>query len=213
MTSSKVKRAMFAAGFIATLLFVLSGCAAFRYLDGSTDLEVARYEASAPTAKISALEDRVNGLTGELESRDERISALTEKMQDMAGERDETFEMKIHLGRLHEENAALGRRLADVEKKCESRNNNGRPPKIKVLSGTGRLVSAKIVAERLVELGYAVLKTDYAPRNDFFANVVYYSPGFAMEAEGIAGALGAEIKPLSWFSLFDIIVVAVEESL
>lgn len=80
--------------------------------------------------------------------------------------------------------------------------------KLKVLSGTGDLISGQKMAKTLYDMGYEAEKVDVAPK-PFDQNVVYYAKGYEKTAEEIRSSLGGETitKPLSWKSEFDIIVV------
>jgi biotin carboxyl carrier protein len=81
--------------------------------------------------------------------------------------------------------------------------------KIKVLSGDGKLPSARRMAKRLIKMGYKVQTVDLAPRWKIKKNVVFYSEDCRQEAEQILKRLGGKtvIKPLSWPSIFNLIVV------
>ena len=83
--------------------------------------------------------------------------------------------------------------------------------KIKVLSGTGDLSSAKEMAKELEESGYKIKAVDFAPRSNFINNTIYFAEEYKRQAENLASSLGDEnaaIKPLTWPSKFDLIVVA-----
>jgi len=47
--------------------------------------------------------------------------------------------------------------------------------KIKVLSGTGDLSSAKEMAKELEESGYKIKAVDFAPRSNFINNTIYFA--------------------------------------
>lgn len=81
--------------------------------------------------------------------------------------------------------------------------------KIKVLSGDGKLPSARRMAKRLIKMGYKVQAIDLGPRSNIKKNTVYYSEDCRQEAEHISKRLGGNtiIKPLSWPSVFNLIVV------
>ena len=64
-------------------------------------------------------------------------------------------------------------------------------------------------------MGHEHVSIDYAPRSDFKMNTIY----FAEKAESLAGEISGmfdgaqtQIKPLSWDSNFDLIVVTVSGS-
>jgi hypothetical protein len=82
--------------------------------------------------------------------------------------------------------------------------------RIKVLSGDGDLNSAKEAAKKLRNMGYNIKLIDLAPRPNFSRNTVFFAPKFKNEAKSLAPGLGGAVtifKPLSWSSVFDIIVV------
>ena len=81
--------------------------------------------------------------------------------------------------------------------------------KIKVLSGDGNINSAKQMASRLKKMGYHVKRVDFAPKSTFWKNTLYFAKGSRKQAEALSRRLGGStvIKPLSWSSIFDIIVV------
>ncbi len=80
---------------------------------------------------------------------------------------------------------------------------------IKVLSGDGDINSAEAMANKLENLGYKIDYKDMAPRSNFSQNTVFFAPCFQNEAKRLADSLGGQavLKPLSWPSRFDIIVV------
>jgi hypothetical protein len=59
-------------------------------------------------------------------------------------------------------------------------------------------------------MGYETESIDFAPRFNFSRNTVYFVPEFQDEARRLALNLGgnAILKPLDWYSVFDVIVVA-----
>ena len=79
---------------------------------------------------------------------------------------------------------------------------------IKVLSGTGIMVSAKKMSERLKQMGYKVGRIDIAPYT-FSETTVFFSEGNKPDAEKLVKDLGtkAAVKPLTWKSIFQLIVV------
>ena len=80
---------------------------------------------------------------------------------------------------------------------------------IKVLSGDGKLPSAKRMAQKLIQMGYKVEAIDLAPRSNIKKNTVFYSEDCRQEAGHISKQLGGNtiIKPLSWPSVFNLIIV------
>jgi outer membrane protein len=82
--------------------------------------------------------------------------------------------------------------------------------RIKVLSGTGKIDSADRMAKRLTAMGYKVESMEMADRSHYPANTVYFSQNQKKEAKTLASKLGKGTiaKPISWKSVFDLIVVA-----
>jgi outer membrane murein-binding lipoprotein Lpp len=105
---------------------------------------------------------------------------------------------------------------ADVEKKDVVQTKpveKGIGPKmlkIKVLSGNGKISSAKALSGKLTKLGYRVENIGMAPRSNFDVNTVYFAPDYKNEAQQMAARLGGDTiyKPLTWPSVFHMIVVA-----
>jgi hypothetical protein len=81
--------------------------------------------------------------------------------------------------------------------------------RVKVLSGDGDLSSAREMAEKLTHMGYKIRLIHYAPRSNFSRNTVYFAAKFENEAERLVRSLGGNAisKPITWFSIFDLIVV------
>ncbi|MFO7964810.1 MAG: TolC family protein [Desulfobacterales bacterium] len=86
-----------------------------------------------------------------------------------------------------------------------------RNPKIKVLTGTGDIRHAESLALRLENTGYEVDAVDAAPRSDFENHTLYFAEGYDGKAKEIVQRLNltnVSLKPLSWQSIFDLIIVA-----
>lgn len=124
--------------------------------------------------------------------------------------------------RIRDENRPVVKKLKEPQPKKETPSKESpQPPKgkrklrIKVLSGDGDLNSAKEAAKKLRNMGYNIRLIDLAPRPNFSRNTVFFAPKFKNEAKSLAPGLGGAItifKPLSWSSVFDIIVVTGKKS-
>lgn len=81
-----------------------------------------------------------------------------------------------------------------------------------MLSGDGDLSSAKEMAEKLTNMSYKIRLIHYAPRSNFSRNTVYFAARFQNEAKRLVLSLGGNAisKPITWFSIFDLIVVTGE---
>jgi hypothetical protein len=113
-------------------------------------------------------------------------------------------------------NQVLAKKLAELQHRGEPRPFAAREAekeigtgKIKVLSGDGNLLSAKEMAGRLEKMGYRIRAIDLAPHASFSRDTVYFAPGFRGPAKALVSSLGgkATLKPLSWPSIFNLIIV------
>jgi hypothetical protein len=117
---------------------------------------------------------------------------------------------------LNREMQALKSRLAELEAKpvevAEVVETDRGSLRIKVLSGDGDISTAKQAAKRLQGMGYSIERTDLAPTTNFSADKVFYAADLSAEAQTLAMEIGAGtiVRPLTWPSVFDIIVVAIE---
>jgi hypothetical protein len=104
---------------------------------------------------------------------------------------------------------------ADVDKKDAPQTTKvekGVDPKVlkvKVLSGNGKMSSARAMSEKLKNLGYKIENTGLAPRSNFGVVTIYFAPDYKNEAQHVAKQLAgiAIAKPLTWPSVFHMIVV------
>jgi hypothetical protein len=82
------------------------------------------------------------------------------------------------------------------------------PLTVKVLTGTGDIRGAKLLANALRSSGYNVAVVDYSA-SDIHQNTVFYATGYRNEALNMSRIMGRDtiVKPLTWNSIFKIIVV------
>ena len=81
--------------------------------------------------------------------------------------------------------------------------------KIKVLSGDGNLASAHEMAKKLRSMGYKIKAVDSAPQPSFSRDTLYFTSNSLQQAKRLLSRLGdnAVLKPLTWPSVFDLIIV------
>jgi outer membrane murein-binding lipoprotein Lpp len=176
---------------VLVLGLVLSGCAQ------------TQKKIDANAQSVQYLDTAMKGLNYKMNSLESKIKNL----EDSAGELEDIRE---EIMRLNSDKQVLINRVVDVEEKFESTADLKKSSvRIKVLSGGGKLFSAKRMAKRLETFGYAVQKTAKAPRRNYETDKVFYDPAFRVEAEDIAKKLGGGtvVRPLTWNSQFNIIVV------
>ncbi len=196
---------------VVCLCFVFQGCAALEYLDGSSEEERQRFRMTKEeiSEENAILEEQISVLRAE----NQRIR---DQKENTAGMRDNEQHTNEQVKKLREENQILSGKLYTLQSadgtsspSHEAEEDVGRI-RMKVLSGDGNLNSAKLMANKLNKMGYEIEFIDYAPRFNFLQNSVYFAPGFQDEAKRLALNLGgkAQLKPLDWHSVFDLIVVA-----
>lgn len=164
--------------------------------------EISRREAENEmlTKRIEALQEEKRERKGENKSDTAEVKNQDEMLNEEIREvREENIRVKA-------ENSRLSEKIVKIEAELEK---NVRELKIKVLSGDGDLNSAKQTAERLRNSGYTIKSIGRAPRSNFTTSTVYYATNTKNEAERLISSLDGNpvLKPLSWPSMFDIIVV------
>jgi len=89
-----------------------------------------------------------------------------------------------------------------------------KPLSIKVIGGNGNQSVAREMARKLKLRGYTVELTDMAPPSSTFSKpVIFYDSSHQKEAEKLAADMGnLPIKPLTWSSSFNLILVTGKEN-
>jgi len=181
----------------------------------------------ATKQKVETNEATVQSLISENRDLRNKVTELEQKVGRVEASAKSDAES------LKEENLKMKASLSEMEKKISTPPPPPPPPpppvepkgiqegkkppetkkvRIKVLSGTGDRKSATAMTVRLKELGYKVTSIDLARRNDYKVDTVFYADRFLTEAERLASEINGEIKPLSWKSRFDLIVVTGKSS-
>ena len=163
-------------------------------------------------ASVATLEDENRALRSQVESMDNQIVTLSSQVYDIRNTQEETQKKLTALEQKLASFSAVEQAKPVATKpgppRVKSATVKLKTPNVKVLTGSGGLISARKMARRLKNMGCKVNKIGYAPKR-FSKNTVFYARGFRNEAKGIVGRLGGETiaKPLTWQSIFDIIVV------
>ncbi|MCK4911647.1 MAG: LytR C-terminal domain-containing protein [Thermodesulfovibrionales bacterium] len=191
---------------IVALTLTLSACASSKQMRETVASNAERIEMLQQQNNV--LGTQFDGLASSIKQVEEKIDSLDGKLNAMA--------VDWAKGELREEVSDIEQRLTELE------NEGGLPEassmafsaddvSIKVLSGTGDMGSARVLAQKLMNEGYKVNRVDIAPTR-FARNTVFYSEGFNSVAVEIADSISlhAVVRPLTWGSSFDIIVVTVE---
>ena len=200
---------------IALLAFVtvLAGCLV------SQDSYVKKEDEASTLGKTVAELDQKNK---ELATRNEKLQAenndlmkqaavkddlLQKKSEEIAKQDAKQAEMVNEMDRMKAQ-LAKSREVA-IEESPTAKQAGLKSIRLKVLSGDGKIDSARQMAKRITSMGYKVENVGMADNSDYPTVTVYFAPKYNKEAKALAKKLGKETitKPLSWKSVFNIIVV------
>jgi len=197
----------------ALLGLVLEGCTAMEKLDGSTEEELKLFRMNK-----KQIWNELQRCRNENRKLQNQVSRVTQESQRTTDLQQQIRELENENKRLTSEKTELEDKLLalQVKEREPERGLPGREQKkevhklkIKVLSGDGKISSAKQMAEKLTKMGYRVRSVDFAARSNFGQTTVYFAPAVQKHADSLATQLGGSTisKPLSWPSAFDLIVV------
>ena len=218
---------------ILHLGLMFQGCSTLKYFGGSSEekakgLEVTQEEMSNEIERLKIenanLKDQINLLSEENNTiRLETASKLGKMSDENKLLQSQLKKLKEENQKISKENKTLYKNIADLRlnykifpsEVSSPQDTLGEPEKdirrfkIKVLSGDGDYTSAKKMEKRLKDMGYEIQLIDKSPRSNFVRNTVYFAPKFQNEAKQLASRLGSNtvFKPLTWSSIFDLIVV------
>lgn len=200
---------------IATIMFIAFiaiGCSSTGHSDGSPDYasDPSAYESDQDYTRISdSSENLPSGRTRAREGRqqDENYAQGGQTTNIAAS----TYENTPYTPANNESPMTLKEPIV-VSAAFDQDTQGLKGIRIKVLSGDGRMLSAKNLARKLEGLDYKVTRTDIAPYG-FSKVTVFYALGFKDSAEDLSRKINASggIKPLTWKSAFDIIVISTDK--
>jgi len=212
--------------FILSMGFILHGCTAFKFLDGSSGEEeetsdINQQEIYAELNKLKSENEDLQRQIDITNEQNQRFRVESEKKYAQVREqnltlRQENTKFKEDNQRIIEENETLKKKRADIQVKAKSSVSASHKVikgvgglKIKVLSGDGNFNSAKQMAKKLRKGGYTIQLVDQAHRSDFKKTTIYFAPKFKYEAKRLASNLGGNpaLKSLNWPSKFNLIIV------
>ena len=211
---------------IVTLIFCLtaSGCLSSRYSDRTAGDEVRKSKAS-----IDALNEQMAALNKEIEALKKELQQIKEEKQKEKADTEEVSsigqtaapEEKVIASvpapekkdKIQEIDIAKEEiKKAPEEKPVVSQKEISlKAFRMKVLSGNGKLSTARDMSTKIAKMGYKIDDIGLASRTDFKVTTIYYAPEYQTEAEKLAARLGGETisKIMTWPSVFHIILVAV----
>jgi septal ring factor EnvC (AmiA/AmiB activator) len=201
---------------IALLAFVtaLAGCLV------TQDTYVKKQDEANTLAKNVAELDQKNK---EIEAQNERLQAenidlekqvavkdalLQKNTEEIAKQEAKQAEMVNEMDRMKAQ-LAKSREVAIEEGTAAKKQADLKSLRIKVLSGDGKIDSARQMAKRISSMGYKVESVEMADHSDYPVIIVYFAPKYKKEAKTLAAKLGKKtvVKPLYWKSVFNLIVV------
>jgi len=206
-----------AAALFMSLALVLSGCMVEKSV-----YQKKVDEADSLSKEVVALQQHNKTLAEENEQLKQQVQKLSTKTQEPGGtveseamavpsekEAPKVEEEKIMAP--PKEKVAETHQVAPAQTVPEKKDTGLKSIRLKVLSGNGKMSSAKKMTQKLTKLGYKVEVVGMATTPDYVTDTVYYKSGFEKKAADVARKLGGRTitKPISWSSVFDIIVVAV----
>lgn len=197
------------------LLFLTTGCTLFRFVDNSSPEEMQKFAVSKDELwdQARALENEKAAYQKQLADQQAEIDRITRELAYWQNETTQADGRVVELTKtLDDLNAQLKQRQEVAQTPPPPPKEAGperKPAKIKVLAGDGNIASARSLSKRLGKLGYPVKLIDKAPRSDFKVNTIFFAPGYQAAAATLAKQLGrgAVSKPLTWQSIFNIIIV------
>ena len=189
---------------IITLVFCLatSGCTGLNNSSKNTTEELQRSKAS-----IAQLNEQMAAVNKELTSLKSEVQKMKEAEAAAVSETGKKAQVKeVDISKRDEM-----KKSADEKQTVEGKEASIKNLKLKVLSGNGKLPTARVMSEKLIAMGYRVADIGTATRADYTVNTIYFASNYKTEAQQLAARLGGKTiaKPLTWSSVFHIIVVAV----
>jgi len=197
---------MFLVALLA-LVTVLSGCLVTQsaYVQKEEEVNSLTKNNKELTAQSEKLQAENSELKKQLAAKDD---LLQKRSEEIARQDAKQAAMVNEVDRMKAQQAKS--READIKESPAAGKSAGlKSIRMKVLSGEGKIDSAKRMAKRLTAMGYKVETLGMAESTDYPANTVYFTAKYKKEAKALASRLGKEtiVKPLTWKSVFSIIVV------
>ena len=200
------------------ILFVLlppffQGCGMLDFLKGDTGDETRSVEAKKTQVQneVDRLRAENTGLKNRMDlMKKEAKLSMEGNVREMKKLEEERDSLNEELRKLREDNKRIALENKECKEKLQKREKTVLADlKIKVLSGDGDLRSAKNMTKKLMGMDYVIRLIGYAPRSNFKKNTVYFKPRAEKEGKLLVSKIGIHtaIKPLTWPSIFDLIVV------
>jgi hypothetical protein len=214
---------------LVLLVLTTTGCAFFRCIDNSSPEEVQKFQTSKDELWNQAQSLKRWKVIYETQLADQQAE-VARMNRELANCQTETARADNKVSEL---NRAIDGLNAQVKQNRETAQTAAPPPpketakeptketskerqpvRIKVLAGDGKMASATSLSKRLGKMGYRVKLIDLAPRSDFQVNTIFFGSGYRTAAATLAKRLGngTVMKPLTWPSVFNLIIVTGRKS-
>ncbi|HIJ54894.1 MAG TPA: hypothetical protein HPQ03_02085 [Deltaproteobacteria bacterium] len=202
----------------ACCLVFLQGCSSFdKWNSGGSKAKdqpkMSKKEMRNEIQKLKEDNQKLRGQVNRLEKQSDKskqLGALAGKLKEETNQaKAEKSDLERRLSRLEEEKKALESKLTDLEMRKDQSKIN-----ISVLSGDGEIKPALETSSLLRQMGYPVKRVGLAPRPSFKNPTVFFTENYKPVADELVKILGKEAKskPLTWSSVYDIIVVTGKKS-
>jgi hypothetical protein len=201
---------------IALLAFVtaLAGCLVtqdtyVKKQDEANTLAKNVAELDQKNKEIAAQNERLQAENIDLKKQVAVNDALLQKnTEEIAKQEAKQAEMVNEMDRMKAQ-LEISREVTIEESTAAKKQADLKSLRIKVLSGDGKIDSARQMAKRISSMGYEVGSVEMADHSDYPVIIVYFAPKYKKEAKTLAAKLGKKtvVKPLYWKSVFNLIVV------
>ncbi|HUH66684.1 MAG TPA: LytR C-terminal domain-containing protein [Syntrophales bacterium] len=191
--------------FTLILCLVTAGCAALNYPDkNAEDLQRSKASIAQLNEQVASLNKEITLLKSEVQKMKDAEAAPVSEEKGTVSEKEKVKEVDIS-------KKDEVKKPAEESPAAEAKVTSIKDLKVKVLSGNGKLATARQFSKKLIAMGYRVEDIGNASRADYKANTIYFASNFKKEAQSLAARLGDKtvVKPLTWSSVYHIIVVAV----
>jgi hypothetical protein len=178
---------------IFTLVFCLatSGCTALDYSGRNTTEELQRSKASIAqlNEQMAAVNKELTLLKSEVQKMKEAEAAT--KDNSMAGETGASKEKEAAVPETGKKEQVKEvdiskrdemKKSADEKQAVEGKEASLKNLKVKVLSGNGKLPTARQMSKRLIAMGYRVEDIGTATRTDYAVNTIYFASDYKTES-------------------------------
>ncbi|MFC1770081.1 LytR C-terminal domain-containing protein [Nitrospirota bacterium] len=160
--------------------------------------------------RIIALEQKTESLRGDVEQISQNLAKLSDNLEVLLERTDAIQRALEEPSDIQSDTERISERLALIDEKLKGlEKRESYALTIKVLSGDGNIDSANDMARKLEAKGYVVKNIDFAPSASFSRHTVFYNKELKTTARELISTVGinAQLKPLSWTTVYDIIVV------